>query len=523
MDHHLVLTFPLAKDQIGRLRTLAVLKRGTRGRTVTRRATETHFDTPGRDLLKRHISVRVELVGRQRTQHVALRGPRLGPANEYRVWSGPVPTPDPMLAAIEDSAVSSLLAEAETSGGAPIPVFSTEVERTERHLALEDEALVLVRIETGLMRAGESEKPVHRLQLILEHGPATTLFALGQAVMAALPIRPAAHNPAALGMDLSTGASPAWHKRRPLRLTRSETVEEAMVQMLRFGLDHALANEAAVLENDHPEGIHQMRVGLRRTRSALRLFRKLLPPDQYVWFNGEVKWITDQLGPARDMDVFEDEIVGPIVEHLSDPGVLDGLRNRIRRRRTMCRRKAREALRSERYATFGMEAARWLAERTWRETWGNDLPTRLDAPILGLASKLVGKRHKAVHEDGTVFDALSIEQRHQLRIDVKKLRYAIDFFGALYPEEAVTAYLEHLSGLQDGLGYLNDVAVAKDLVALLCRTAKGDALVECRHAGGIVIGWHTKALADIEAHMSADVRTFLEAKPFWKARKSKKP
>ena len=91
--------------------------------------------------------------------------------------------------------------------------------------------------------------------------------------------------------------------------------------------------------------------------------------------------------------------------------------------------------------------------------------TWLDRPIVEFATHLLGKRQRKALKRGQQFEQLSAEERHRLRIALKKLRYATEFFEALYPKKHTKPYLAALKDLQDGLGHLNDVAVAQRLAA----------------------------------------------------------
>jgi CHAD domain-containing protein len=216
------------------------------------------------------------------------------------------------------------------------------------------------------------------------------------------------------------------------------------------------------------------------------------------------------------MDVFEDELLRPVVAGAADAGVFKPLATRIRRERARRRQVALKAVRSDRWTRFQIEAGTWLATRPWRAAWGPDLPEGLNRPVVALAARQLARRHKQVHRDAHRFHELSPPERHQLRIDLKKLRYALDFFGPLYPEARVARYLERLAGLQDGLGYLNDVTVARHLIDSLCDGLTGQALARCLLAGGLVLGWHAHAAATTEENLKADLATFIRAKPFWK-------
>ena len=98
---------------------------------------------------------------------------------------------------------------------------------------------------------------------------------------------------------------------------------------------------------------------------------------------------------------------------------------------------------------------------------------------------------------------------------MKKLRYACEFFRTLYPSKRVKAYATRLAGLQDVLGYLNDVAVTEEFVAHLIARSEREGGRDLRYPCGVVLGWHQHALAVEEPHIRRRVRRFLRAKPFW--------
>ena len=110
---------------------------------------------------------------------------------------------------------------------------------------------------------------------------------------------------------------------------------------------------------------------------------------------------------------------------------------------------------------------------------------------------------------------MSPTERHQLRIDVKKLRYATDFFASLYGRKRVRSFTESLQKLQDGLGYMNDVTVAKGLVERLEASASQTTAPIIRHAGGILLGWHTRAAAEAARSLADDVENLITNQPFW--------
>jgi triphosphatase len=105
-------------------------------------------------------------------------------------------------------------------------------------------------------------------------------------------------------------------------------------------------------------------------------------------------------------------------------------------------------------------------------------------------------------------------QRHRLRIALKKLRYIIQFLGCLFDEIQVLTFVNRLKSLQDCLGHANDVRVAYDLLDQLLEKAVHDVRAVDR-AGGIVLGWHERGIADHEPKLRQHVRRFKHLNPFW--------
>ncbi len=124
------------------------------------------------------------------------------------------------------------------------------------------------------------------------------------------------------------------------------------------------ANERGV-RAANSESVHQMRVGLRRLRAAMSVFKVLLQDSQSEAIKAELKWLTEQLGPARDFDVFVRESVAPLSETASEMGVLQ---EDMEARRDEGFRGAREAVDSERYRRLVLSAALWLASGAWSAT-----------------------------------------------------------------------------------------------------------------------------------------------------------
>jgi triphosphatase len=101
-----------------------------------------------------------------------------------------------------------------------------------------------------------------------------------------------------------------------------------------------------------------------------------------------------------------------------------------------------------------------------------------------------------------------------LRIALKKVRYTIEFLGSLFDEHDVRLLVKRLKALQDYLGHANDVRVAYDLISE-CKDVKSHDTSVIDRAGGIVLGWHERDLADREPKLRKHVRRFKQLDPFW--------
>ncbi len=287
-------------------------------------------------------------------------------------------------------------------------------------------------------------------------------------------------------------------KASPLKLTRALSAGAALKIIVENCLTHLQGNRAGFLHNSNPEYPHQMRVALRRLRSALSLFSNVIPKPGYSAIKPELKWLNEQLTQARDWDVFITDVLTPMLAHHPREPTLVTLAQGARKLQTRRRAQARKAVRSRRYA----ELVRALFK--WPDSGGE-----LNAPLVVLAESALDKRHKRVRARGKHLAKLNAAQRHRLRIAAKKLRYPAEFFAPLYPPQTARDYLKALRGLQGVLGALNDAATAQKLLkelpaATLRREAV--ALVQDRVA-------HDKRIH--LAKMEKTWRRFARQKVFW--------
>jgi len=475
--------------------------------------TLTYFDALGWPLTNSNLSLWVERDGRRYRQHLEIMTSRVGVAAVCKVRESPIATSRPALSGLADQAVHGLLVSQAVDKLEPF--CRMKLARTTRHVRLENGSKVTAVIDIGELFFGSTKSPFGRLTLRLASGTRDFPFELGLKIAQAVPVRITAESPAKTALALLPGQTPKSCKAGTLDLSGDATVDGALAHTVQACLNHILANEACLLESEDPEGVHQMRVGVRRFRSALRTFRALLPPEQYVWLNGELSWLGKQMGAARDWDVFADEIAGPAAARHLEEKALQTFQGHISEFRAQSRQAARDAILSRRYTTLLLRSSAWLAKSAWRDQPVSETSALLFRPVRAFADDRLTDLHKPVWTAGTNLEKLSVSERHQFRICVKRLRYATEFFSSIYPRKAVKRYRDKLAEFQDTLGYLNDVAVAAELVRRICANCTGEDLERCRFAGGMIIGWHARALADSEQNLIKRVMAFIEEEPFW--------
>ena len=366
------------------------------------------------------------------------------------------------------------------------------------------------------MRANGGETPICEIELELKRGDASALFGLAQSLRALAPLRLQPQDKAARGYSLVTGAPPAWSKATRIELDDGMSVEDALQKILGGCIRHWVENESAARDAQDPEGLHQLRVALRRLRSALTLFKSVLGKQARTGWNEELRWLLGPLGPARDLDVFATETLVPVRGARPDDAHLANFAELVADSRWQAHQAVRDTLASERYGDLAFGLACWAAGGGWRQGVDVELLLTQRQPVRSFADAILSQRHRQVRKRGKGFAELSPAARHELRIALKKLRYGTEFFSSLYPAKATEPFRRAASRMQDVLGHLNDVAVAEHVVRdLLDGSGSGAPQRAAAVGAGQVIGWYARQSLELEPQAVAAWEEFRTVEPFW--------
>jgi triphosphatase len=479
------------------------------GRPGVLRMHAIYYDTPACELLERGIALRVRREGGRWIQTLKSAGSvEAGLHRRAELVTelpGPLPEPD----RISDPGVGKLLAGLEA---APLQlVFETLFTRS-RRIVQADAAVVEVSIDEGLARCGERSEPFCEIELELRNGPVAPLFALALALAQNVPVAIERKSKAERGYRLYRAAAPP----PPARAVRAQLsadlcVGRAFTTIAAGALAHVEANEEGVLAAEDPEYLHQMRVGLRRLRSAVAAFSRALPADAAAPLSEELQWLAGSLGAARDWDVLMTEILAPAEPLFGSDAGWRALHIRCKQEREAARRAAREALRSVRYTRVLLTIAASIA-RVDSPGHAGAHAAALRAPVRDYAVEALERCHRRVRKRGRRLEGLEDEELHRLRIALKKLRYGVEFFGSLFEVEAVRAFRAPVTALQDLLGRLNDAATAQRLVR---ERFAGQADHESSAAAGVLLGWIAGRSDALRGELNSAWKELRRADVFW--------
>jgi len=255
----------------------------------------------------------------------------------------------------------------------------------------------------------------------------------------------------------------AYSSKPSLTLDPAQPAAEAARIIHRSLLETLLINEPGVRQNADPEFLHDLRVSVRRARSALAQLEGVFPADVTAHLKTELKWLQTVTGPMRDLDVYRlnmDEYRHDLPEAIRKD--LDPLETYLSNHHRIEHERLVAALDSKRFNAL---------LRDWRlldegvpasdEEWPN-----ARRPILGFAAERTWQAYRRVRRKGdAITDESPDEALHALRIDCKKLRYLLEFFTLLFGPTRTARVIERLKLLQDNLGTFHDLSVQQEKLA----------------------------------------------------------
>jgi triphosphatase len=499
MPNEVELKLRIKAADIPRLKNHPAVQSALVGKPMTRKLTSIYYDTPALALLDADISLRVRRMSGGWFQAVKGAGHSLAGLHQRMEWEDIIARGEPDFSKITEPALTRIFDNGELRA-ALRPIFTTDVRRTEWQLAPAEGSQVEMALDIGNLIADQAREPISEVELELKAGEPARLFEFALALLESIPLWIENISKAQRGYAYYRPQPPQLRYAHKVTLWPAMTVEEACRTILWECIGHLQGNHDIVAQHGDAEGVHQMRVALRRMRSAMAIFAGCMSPADDL--REELVWLATTLGEARDLDVFLTQTLPPMQQQLPHAGLEILHRNALKAHRAAYA-EIRAALDSQRYQRLLLRLGAWLESGDHKKH---------EEPLAGFARDLLQKRHRKLRQLGKRWHGMNAEERHAARIAAKKLRYAAEFFSGLFAEEKSKRYLRRLSDLQSILGDLNDIAATDRLIAGLAGSRPRQ---ESREAQWLFAGWNGSEAKRKMAKLVRRWDRFTQAGPFW--------
>lgn len=471
----------------------------------TQKLFATYFDTPALHLWRNRVALRVRREGGRWLQAVKGGGTVESGVHARLEIESVIGSDRPDVSVLPFHPITKILRSRKIAA-ALVPVLHTEITRSSRLLEPVPGVLIEAAIDRGVIRSGRRRELICELELELKSGPVSALFGLAQRLAEQVPLALEHRSKAERGYALfrTQGMVPA--KALPVLLTPEMTAGDAFRAIAAVALAQIHANEHGVIESGDPEYLHQMRVGMRRLRSVLTLFHELLG-ESAVPHAAALRAIAADLAPARDWDVLVGETLPAVDAASTRRAVTAAFAKVCTRYRAAARRKAKLSIKTISYNSTMLALGGWLATvppigvAAWCE------------PARAYAVRVLAARHARVIKRGRHLGRFTVAELHRLRIAVKKLRYAVEFFAGLFHIKAMTVQRARLAKLQDILGSINDAAAVELLLAAAVAAAPARAVGTADRG---VRDWYQARAASQRAKLQQAWRRFRAARRPWR-------
>ncbi len=485
---------------------LAALKNGAlAGRIPVGEASQAelvsvYYDTPKRKLRRNDLTLRIRRIGDQYLQtikHEAGAHEQFGRDE----WERPVRGAWPKLS------------RARGKGPKPLrsrklprrlkPVFETSVQRTTYDLVVGPTHIELA-LDEGAIVAGDRRETVAELELELKAGAVADLFRLARLIGNIVPVQLGSRSKAQRGYALAAGEAAEAVKSLPMAITRKQDCAAAFQTIGRACIDQLNLNRPLVLQGD-PDALHQARVALRRLRSAISLFSSMLDDPQTDCIKADLKSLGSAFGRARELDVLREKLA------TERPKMGGNLLRVVEDERDAAFAAAKDVIQEPRFRRIAIATLAWIEAGDWLHSEEKKRRAARKQGIAKHATRELKRRYVKIVKEGRDLARVEPEVRHRLRIRIKKLRYASEFFGGALSKSTKRRknFATRLEALQDCLGALNDIEANRRLMAQVMGDSRDN-------------GAAARPLAaeeDVDALLVQTEKTFAsfrKAKPFWR-------
>ena len=468
-----------------------------------------YYDTSHGLLLQNGMSLRLRKMARGRGV-MTFKAPALQSSSAFLRREVEVPAgPNGFDLTSFDLEIQELVKKA-TRGAPLIERYATDFRRKTIELNT-GRSTIEIAIDSGTFVAGHKTLPLHEVEIELKSGAGADAIEWAKKIALDAKLKLETISKAERCAVLAGLALPT-RRAKPEELTSGTPLDKAIATILSDCLQHYVDYLHPFREERSPHSVHQMRVGLRRLRAALKIFSKSFPESGFRLFADRARDLATGLGDARDCDAFYQLAFGEALAHPNRPSDADILKTGLDRFRSKSYAKATELIESEANLTFILDLQAFILQRAWRINGTDAHFAILSQPTENYARDTLNLLMLRARKRGKDLLQRSDEERHEFRIALKNLRYNAALFGGLFGSgKARKSWLTDLADLQEILGLQNDLANAQMMLERIKAFAPG----EFTGSAGFVIGWHACQSAEADKRLDKTWKQLKAHKIFW--------
>jgi CHAD domain-containing protein len=334
---------------------------------------------------------------------------------------------------------------------------AVSVLREQAVLNSDDKTVARVTVDRMTVSYPSPATPPARLTVTALRGYQPQALRLAEALSAAPGVASTAQTALEAALSAAGRRPGDYSSKIDVELTPKMPAAAALAAVLTALLDTLEANVEGTVRDLDIEFLHDLRIAVRRTRSALKLAGSVLPASLTAKYRPEFKWLGDLTTPTRDLDVYLLGFPAMAAGLVSaTPAELEPFHDYLARKRAAAQRQLARGLRSARFSRLTAD---------WRDALAAIPAGRRGPSAARIAASKINHAHQRVLSAGAAITAASPpESLHDLRKRCKELRYLLEIFGSLYDPGELWRAVRELKGLQDCLGEFQDTQVQHDKI-----------------------------------------------------------
>lgn len=429
---------------------------------------DTYFDTPDLDLRQHDANLRVRHLDQFWIQTLKAGDlSAVGGLYQRHEWessvSGPHPDLASLLAVMRKKTPWTNLLRSKYLERKLQPLFTSEIARTVWKLRLPSGDEIESALDLGRLECNGQLVTIREFELELKSGQLAHLVDFALELQEDISLLIGNTSKAERGYALLQPRTTAAVKAMPVHLSPLMTSVQAFVTIAANCLNQIKANQLGALHEGDVESLHQLRIGLLRLRTVIKVFRDQLPIPKSL--QQELVWLSSQLGQTRDWDVLAGLSLPVLLRQTPSASRVSPLQRAVEKKSHQLHQNLSAIAGEPRYTKLVLGLTRLLQEGSLLAQ--TDKPGRLNR----LSNKLIARGYRRIQRRSNV-QGTDQKARHRLRAAVKTARYEYEFFQSLCKRRQSRSYLKGLIDLQAALGRQNDAFIADKLLQELQKKLK---------------------------------------------------